>query len=251
MTKNPLCEFCRHSTASYYKQDSGKAICGRCLFKYLQKRVKKELSELKLTPGAVVAAFIHPSLYIESLTLVNILMRIERSYNSAVIALVPRDGGATLDKTALNSAFIGVMSYVSSYPSNPYPSAVISDLKLVLKLIKEIGFKVNAVVTPLTLNDIALVALHETFIGHGLTLDLLGSGGKGGFARVVHAFKCVPRTDILAYAYLANLYREFATPASQAREDLALMLEEMINELTADHPELLFRLTRGLKSFSE
>ncbi len=251
------CKFCGRARASYYKHDSGKAICVRCLARYIQKRVKRELSRLKLAPRATVAVFMHPALYMESLTLLKLLEGIERRYESVIIALIPSEMTVSVGRVASEHELAGMLSYDSNYLRNPYPLSVVEDLRSSIKSVSNIGFRVDAVVTPLTLNDLSLMVLYSVFTNSNLVLRLLSSSNAAGLTRVIHAFRAVLRADVLSYAYLSGIYcRATEVPnclmrGGEPQDHFTSVLEEMVNELAARHPELLFRLVERFDMFSE
>jgi len=247
-----ICDICRRRPAIYRRRDSGERLCIHCLSKSLIKRLRKGISRYtRLRHGALIAVLTLKERIVESIVLAEIISIIEERHGGHVLVIVPDNTVFQAFHTTVKRR-IPFMHILKSSEDTQYSNIleVINDLA---SLVKNLGFRIDAILTPLTLNDFFEIQLQSLFTDPSRVNEVAVLPKIMGQSIIVHPMSKILRQDIYTYALLKGIlkvlsnYTGLNTCIAKDR-CIASILKNISSNFSEHHPELVFKFVETLTS---
>ena len=195
------CSICGRREAFYYQQASGHRLCGRCLERFLYKRIKKTMSQSNVFKPKPRILYIIPCGFIlESIALLDILYKIEKRYSGSITLYTPDH---VLDYIASRGYGLEAITYSCC-------REVDDVVRHIVELIGDTASRVreyDLALLPLTRNHLLAIQIILTAIDPGkLWITKLVFRYNG--ALYTYPAYHIGLHDIVAYAYKRGLLRE-------------------------------------------
>ena len=232
-----LCTACGRRRAIYLRRSSGERLCHVCLERSLLKNIKRSFHYVKPPTRAVILYVIPPCRLVEGVSGLALLSRLELKYGGVIVAALPNIITGKLGRDLLRGA--GVIYYDSKCLERLRKElGLVTPMSFIYYLSDHLMSTIeplpNAIATPITLTDIV-----EEFLTNLLTGKSFRFKNSVKGIPLVHIFKRVLRTDILAF----SLAKGIATFMNhELRCDIFREVEELAAEISLRHSELAYRL---------
>ena len=250
-----LCNVCGRRTAVYRRRDSGEKLCAYCLGRSLVRRIKRGISRsVRLKHKALVAILTLQERIVESLVLTEIVNSVERNYGGHVLVIV-------VDQTTPR---IIRMNFTENVPIIYFhhrgakeitPLGLLRMINSITPGLQNIGFRIDAVLTPLTLNDFFEAQLESLLAKAKLTEYITPLPSIIGQSVIVHPMSNILRQDVYAYAFFRGLFNNYYLREYALSHNYTLRrncIDSVFKDISADfaehHPELLFKFVETITS---
>jgi len=227
----PLCTRCSRRPAVYLRRHSGEKLCLGCLYRSIAKEIKRAFSSVRTTgPGLKVGVLVSENLALESLLLLKLLNDIEKSYSGLALAVVCGE---------ISDSYLAV---VRRYSRDVVPCPGLGSVELAcVKLPKDLeGLRLDLLAVPVTLDDLLGCFLRN--LVYGYEVRGVHTHIELQHLKVFAPLYRVPRVDLVAYAFLAELLDEVSYGKTVSPPDT---IDKLISTISIKHPELLFRFLYG------
>lgn len=241
-----LCDVCMRRPAVYRRRDSGEKLCAYCLSRSLVKRIRRGISRsVRLRHGALVAVLALKERIVESLVLAEIVSLIEERYGGHVLILVLDRAVSQVMHTRLARRIPSIYLAVKAekeMKSFSLPGIINS----LTPRLRNIGFRIDAILTPLTLSDFFEIQLRSLLANATLTKEVSPLPRVVGQSVIVHPMSNILRQDVYAYAFFKGMLDDLNDDASSSThivEDKCItpILKSISADFSEHHPELMFK----------
>ena len=265
------CRFCEDN-AIYSREYEGVSFCGKCYRSAIEEKVRRTIMRHEmLSYNDHVAVAVSGGK--DSLTLLNILSKLERRYPRSRITAISVDEGIegyrdeALRLAAMDCKRLGVEHVVVSY-KNLFNTTIDEMAKLGLgktpcsycgvlrrKAINKAAVNIGAtkIATAHNLDDEVQTVLLNML--HGDPLRITRSGPilhdvQGRFLTRIKPLCDIPEKEVVLYAYLTGVeFQSIACP--HGSEALRNDIRDFLNQLEQKHPGAKFTLLRSAETLRE
>lgn len=247
------CDVCKRRPAVYRRRDSGEKLCAYCLSRSLVKRVRRGISRsVRLRHGALVAVLALKERIVESLVLTEIVGLIEERHGGHVLILASEHALPQVMRTRLAQRIPSIYFTVKAKgktESLSLPEIINS----FAPRLRSIGFRIDAVLTPLTLSDFFEIQLQSLLMNATLTREVSPLPRVVGQSVIVHPMSNILRQDVYAYAFFKGMLDSLNNDISSSIhivEDKCItpILKSISADLSEHHPELMFKFVETATS---
>lgn len=248
------CDVCKRRPAVYRRRDSGERLCAHCLSRSLVKRVRKGISRsVRLRHGALVAVLALKERIVETLVLTEIVSLIEERHGGHVLILALDHALPQVMHTRLARKIPSI--YLAAKAEEEIKSfslpGIINSLTSGLR---NIGFRIDAILTPLTLSDFFEIQLQSLLANAMLTRDVSPLPRVVGQSVIVHPMSNILRQDVYAYAFFKGMLNglDYASHGIHTVEDKCItpILKSISADFSEHHPELMFKFVETMTSLT-
>ncbi len=250
-----LCDVCKRRPAVYRRRDSGEKLCAYCLSRSLVKRIRRGVSRsVRLRHGALVAVLALKERIVESLVLTEIVSLIEERHGGHVLILVMDHAVSRIMHTRL--ARRKPLIYLAVKAEEEMKSfslpGIINSLTPGLR---SMGFRIDAILTPLTLSDFFEIQLQSLLANATLAREASPLPRVVGQSVIVHPMSNILRQDVYAYAFFKGMLDGLNDDASSGIhivEDKCItpVLKSISADFSEHHPELMFKFVETMASLT-
>ncbi len=250
-----LCDVCMRRPAAYRRRDSGEKLCVHCLSKSLVKRIRKGISKsVRLRHGALVAVLALKERMVESLVLAEIVSLIEERHGGHVLILVPDPAVLQVMHTALTREIPSIY-LVAEAKEGMKPFSLPEIINSLAPRLRSIGFRIDAILTPLTLSDFFEIQLQSLLANAMLAREVSPLPRVVGQSVIVHPMSNILRQDVYAYAFFKGMLdglNNDATSGTHVVEDECItpILKSVSADFSEHHPELVFKFVETMVSLT-
>ncbi len=249
-----LCDVCKRRPAVYRRRDSGEKLCTHCLSRSLVKRIKRGISRsVKLRHGALVAVLALRERIVESLALTEIVSLIEEKHGGHVLILA-------LDHTVsqvIHARLARKISliYLAIKAEEEIKSFSLPEIiNSLTPRLQSMGFRIDAILTPLTLNDFFEIQLQSLLANTTLAREVSPLPRIIGQSVIVHPMGNILRQDVYAYAFFKGILDDLNDASSSIHivEDKCItpVLKSISADFSEHHPELMFKFVETMASLT-
>jgi len=250
-----LCDVCKRRPAVYRRRDSGERLCAYCLSRSLVKRVRKGISRsVRLRHGALVAVLALKERIVESLVLAEIINLIEERHGGHVLVLV-FDHTVSQAMRAKLARRIPLIHLTVKAEEKIKPFSLPGIINSLTPWLRNIGFRIDAVLTPLTLSDFFEIQLQSLLADVTLTREVSPLPRVVGQSVIAHPMSNILRQDVYAYAFFKGILDDLndsASPSIRAVEEGCInpILKNISADFSEHHPELMFKFVETMTSLT-
>ncbi len=250
-----LCDVCMRRPAVYRRRDSGEKLCVHCLSKSLVKRIRKGISKsVRLRHGALVAVLALKERIVESLVLTEIVSLIEERHGGHVFILSPDPAVLQVMHTVLTREVPSIY-LVAKAEEGMKPFSLPEIINSLAPRLRSIGFRIDAILTPLTLSDFFETQLQSLLANAMLAREVNPSPRVVGQSVIVHPMSNILRQDVYAYAFFKGMLdslNDDTTTSIHVIEDKCItpILKSVSADFSEHHPELVFKFVETMASLT-
>ncbi len=251
---NRLCDVCKRRSAVYRRRDSGEKLCVYCLSRSLVKRIRRGISKsVRLRHGALVAVLALKERIVESLVLAEIVSLIEERHGGHVLVLVLDHAVSQVMHARLARRV--PLVYLAVKAEEEMKSFSLS--KIINSLtpgLQSMGFRIDAILTPLTLSDFFEIQLQSLLANVALAKEVSPLPRVVGQSVIVHPMGNILRQDVYAYAFFRGMLDDLNGASSSIHivEDKCItpVLKSISADFSEHHPELMFKFVETMASLT-
>ncbi len=251
---NRLCDVCKRRPAVYLRRDSGEKLCVYCLSRSLVKRIRRGISRsIRLRYGALVAVLALKERIVESLVLAEMVSLIEERYGGHVLVLA-LDHAVSQVMHAKLARRIPLIYLAVKAEEGMKSFSLPGIINSLTPRLRSMGFRIDAILTPLTLNDFFEIQLQSLLANATLAGEVSPLPRVVGQSVIVHPMGNILRQDVYAYAFFKGMLDHLNDALSGIRIVKDKCITPVLKSISADfsehHPELMFKFVETMASLT-